>query len=70
VLEPPQVLERQQPKGELKGLRIARSHWGLPPTLAVGAQGSPHGVQRQEGQRLKAQGPKTSAWAQPQAVAS
>ena len=60
--EPAQVLELQQPKAELQGLRIAEPQLGLPP-LAVGAQGSDQGVLRLEGQRLKAQGPKTSAGA-------
>jgi len=63
--EPAQVLELQQPKAELQGPGIAGPHLGLPP-LAVGAQGSDHGVQRLAGQRVKAQGPKTSAGAKPQ----
>ena len=66
--EPAQVLEPQQPKAVLQGLGIAGPHLGLPP-LAVGAQGSDHGVQRLAGQRVKAQGPKTSAGAKPQGEA-
>ncbi len=58
--ESAQVLEPQQPKAVLQGLGIAGPQSGLPSPLAVGAQGSGHGVQRLARQRVKAHRPKTT----------
>jgi hypothetical protein len=54
--EPPQVLEPQEQREQVKGMGmgpgIAGPHQGQPTPQVVGAQGVPRGVQRLEGQRV------------------